>query len=50
MVSVKLRFYWSCTLRVLIEMKKKNALIKSTMKCLKYNVILSFIDELRQFN
>ena len=40
----------SRTLGVLIEMKKKNALIKSTIKCSKYNVILFFIDELHQFN
>ena len=26
-------------------MRKKNALIKSTVKCSKYNVILSLIDE-----
>ena len=40
----------SRTLRVLIEMKKENALIKSTIKCSKYNVILFLIDELHQFN
>ena len=35
-----------CRTRVLIEMKKKNVLIKSTIKCSKYNVILSLIDKL----
>ena len=52
MVSIGLRFYWSCILRVLIEIKKlkkkkkNNVLIKSTIKCSKYNVTLILIDEL----
>ena len=48
MVSIELRL--SRTLRVLIEMKKENVLIKSNVKCSKYNVILFLIDELHQFN
>ena len=47
-VSIGFNFYWSLILEALLEMKKKNT--KDTAKCSQYNVIMTVIDKIQQFN